>query len=219
MGVFDFFDVVDQRKQRGALSSEQMATINGLKEIEDLVLKVTDSPDALKMDDENIWCQPIILKHLYRSRLGFAREICPKCGTMTKQQYVTLLYGGEREVRQCLTPSAWVCKPCQVVVIDEEAISDLNEAYSFKPLAIIEAAIHKKTETPKIPFFETYETKRPVYELDEDGYLTNILLDVNPLASFVSAEVEAKSAAKRKEHAVKKRKAQKRARRANRKRH
>ena len=188
--------------------------------IEDSNIIINGNHD-LSNEQYPAWDNKTKISSVYRIDCGFDEGFCPECDKEIKQYQVTLLYASDSGIRRALSPCAWICRDCRVALIDEEkasfASSIVGEHEFFHPLGLLtpeqffdEAEEDIEKHDPSI--FSFYEGRKLVHAFDEDGL--PILIPEKLLLQFAQEEAcNNKKAIKRKKN----RKAQKQARKRNRK--
>jgi hypothetical protein len=181
------------------------------------------SKEALDGSDEKNHWKGGGLDHVYRSRFGFNKEICPLCYNETKQKYVALIYASDFGIRQSFSPCAWICESCSCVVLDEmiPAQSARWKGYSyFVPVGIASANTFFESRKDDMNIFTTYEGKKPVFVVDQDSKdVTDVMYENEINSSTCFAALDSGNSQKKQlseEKKRQKRKAEKQARKKQR---
>ena len=117
------------------------------------------------------------LLHVYRKQRGYAVDVCPKCHEQLINYYVGLIYGSQHGLRQNMSPCAFICDPCDVVVLDEHLPKNVARMYGHQytvPVGIY--SLRRSAPPPdELDFFRSYEGREVIHLLDEDGFLENVI--------------------------------------------
>jgi hypothetical protein len=155
------------------------------------------------------------LQHVYRKQRGYDIDSCPKCNGDLTNYYVGLVYGSHRELRQHMSPCAYVCNPCNVVVLDEALPRGLAKLRGYPYTAPVGIYSLKRPAPPtaELDFFKTYEGRETIFVLDARGYFEDIVYKDGGSLGFTIGQVMPSVESHRRKA---KRKAEKSARKKNR---
>jgi hypothetical protein len=150
-------------------TSDHSSPINLAERAEDI-----DSP--IEEAGPGFWDGAALL-HVYRKQRGYAVDVCPKCHEQLINYYVGLIYGSQHGLRQNMSPCAFVCDPCDVVVLDEHLPKNVARMYGHQytvPVGIY--SLRRSAPPPdELDFFRSYEGREVIHLLDEDGFLENVI--------------------------------------------
>lgn len=127
-------------------------------------------------DGPKLWDGAPLL-HVYRKQRGYAVDVCPKCQKQLINYYVGLIYGSQHELRQHMSPCAFVCDPCHVVVLDEHLPKNVARMYGYRYTVPVGIYSLRRSPPPadELDFFRSYEDKEVIHLLDEDGFLEDVI--------------------------------------------
>jgi len=165
------------------------------------------SPDGREAVYEEIAKSTGSLMYEGRVEHGYSRNAvsrtaqCPRCNGQTRQQSANFIYATDIAPRVMFAPAGFFCLDCPTVIIDEGMIaSGVKRGFTFQGVVGID---HGKKKEPDL--FRTWNGKKSVYVLDEDGkplgISTHDEVDAYPGRARISGTQ--KSAAKRKRRRAK----------------
>jgi hypothetical protein len=120
------------------------------------------------------------VEHAYSRNAVSRTNRCPRCNGQTRQQSADFIYATDIAPRVMFAPAGFFCGDCPTVIVDEAMIaSGVKREFTFQGVVGID---HGRKREPDL--FRTWNGKKSVYVLDEDG---------NPLGISTHDEVDVHS--------------------------
>jgi hypothetical protein len=134
------------------------------------------------------------VEHAY-SRIAVSRTSpCPRCNGQTRQESANFIYATDVAPRVMFAPAGFFCLDCPTVIIDEGMIaSGVKRGYISQGVVGIDSGKGKEPD-----LFRTWNGKRSVYILDEDGKPAGIGTRGDDYPDRTKISAAQKAAAKRK---------------------
>lgn len=171
-----------------------------------------------KLDNKEIgiWSGKRII-HVYRSDKGFELDECPRCEAKIGPMYIGLIYASDDQLRQHMSPCAYICNDCETAVLDESLPRQFSSegGYSYKAPISIYSLENEPPKSYEMNVFETYEGNEKLLLFSEDGFIEDVLYKKD-FRYFETERMIRKSSSERKK-IKSKRKNQKTSRKRNRK--
>ena len=105
------------------------------------------------------------VEHAYARAAVSRTDRCPRCNGQTRQQSANFIYATNVAPRVMFAPAGFFCVDCPTVIIDEGMIaSGVKRRFTFQGVVGIDHGKKKESD-----LFRTWNGKRSVYVLDEDG--------------------------------------------------
>jgi hypothetical protein len=178
------------------------------------------SVPGLRFNESAIWRgEPIV--HVYRRERDGSIEQCPRCGGKLEHKYVGLVYASTGQLRQSASPCAFICHACRLAVIDKQLPERTAHEQGYDYLFPVGMYRLDQPVPPleDLRIFETYEGHEPMFLLDEDEKMEDVLYadQVGPL-DRIGGWLDPPSPSVSKVRKRRKQKLQKQARKRNRRR-
>jgi hypothetical protein len=136
------------------------------------------------------------VEHAYSRNAVSRVEQCPRCKGQTRQESADFIYATDIAPRVMFAPAGFFCVDCPMVIIDEGMIaSGMKRGFTFQGVVGID---HGRKKEPDL--FRTWNGKKSVYVLDEDGKPLGISThdEVDAYSGRARISGDQKSTAKRK---------------------
>lgn len=147
--------------------------------------------------------------HAYSTAFTGNTGTCPRCGSPTQQHTANFIYATDMGCRAILAPAGHFCQACPTVIVDDQLISTgMKTGYHYRRVVGVDYFGQKKPD-----YFGTWNGEKPIYILDENEQITDMVVGSEGRKSSPRAQPHPRNAAKKA-----KRKQADKARRRNRKR-
>ena len=138
------------------------------------------------------------VEHAYALKAVIRTDRCPRCSGQTHQGYADFIYATDGAPRVMFAPAGFFCADCPTVIIDEGIIaSGVKKEFAFQGVVGIDHGMRKRPD-----LFNTWNGKKSVYVLDEDGNPMGIStrdeVDAHPAGARISGAQRATAKRKRK---------------------
>ena len=117
------------------------------------------------------------VRHAYSAWEVSRTDQCPRCQAETRQQYAHFIYATQRGARVLFAPAGHFCTQCPSAIVDEAMIRAgiADKRYTYRGvLGLDDGSGHK----PHV--FETWNGRKVVVFLDEDGRVVDVATEVDP---------------------------------------
>lgn len=100
--------------------------------------------------------------------------LCPTCGGKTAQQTAEFIYTTSTGTRAMYVPAGWFCTSCPTVVVDERMVAK-GMVVSKSRFRRVIGVVNAETKDPM--YFSTWRGEKPVYFLDENEQIEDMLIE------------------------------------------
>jgi hypothetical protein len=140
------------------------------------------------------------IEHGYSKAFAGQTDTCPRCKSPTQQNMANLIYTTDVACRVMLAPAGYFCQACPSVIVDEKIIAaGAKRGFRYRRVVGIDYFEKKAAD-----YFTTWNGEKPIYVLDENEQMMDMVLKSEMRAPSASAPARArentkKSKAKRKQ--------------------
>jgi len=150
------------------------------------------------------------IDHGYSKAFAGQTDTCPRCKSPTQQYMANFIYTTDVACRVMLAPAGYFCQVCPSVIVDEKIIAvGAKKGFRYRRVVGIDYFEKKAAD-----YFKTWNGEKPIYILDENEQMMDMVLESEIGAPSASAPVRVRENSKK---AKAKRKQADAARRRNRK--
>ncbi|NQU40566.1 MAG: hypothetical protein HQ523_11480 [Lentisphaerae bacterium] len=117
--------------------------------------------------------------HGYSKKFLGNVAICPLCQSATQRRAANFIYATDIATRAMLAPAGFFCTTCPTVIVDEQMVATgVKHGYTFRRVVGIDYFGKKDPD-----YFGTWNGEKPIYILDEDEQIMDMVVDGDHLRS------------------------------------
>ena len=115
-----------------------------------------------------------LVRHAYSAWDVRQTDHCPQCQAETRQEYAHFIYATQRGARVLFAPAGHFCTECPSVIVDEAMIRAgiADKRYTYRAVLGLDDGSGAKPDV-----FETWNRRRVVVLLDENGRVVDVATD------------------------------------------
>jgi hypothetical protein len=135
---------------------------------------------AVALERSHLAAHDGLVRHAYSAWEVPRTDQCPQCQARTRQEYAHFIYATQRGARVLFAPAGHFCTDCPSVIVDEAMIRAgiADKRYTYRAVLGLDDGSGAKPDV-----FETWNGRRVVVLLDEDGRVVDMATDADSAAA------------------------------------
>lgn len=113
------------------------------------------------------------IEHGYSKAFAGQADTCPRCKSPTQRYMANFIYTTDVACRAMLAPAGLFCQACPSVIVDERMIgAGVKAGFRYRRVVGIDFFEKKRPD-----YFSTWNGEKPVYVLDENEQMMDMMLE------------------------------------------